>query len=127
MALRTILFLKSLKIHGSQQNMHVTNKVRGILLVSSHTNIDGSKGGRDTCLPLGPISFIFMQVSAKILPNNRPQTQRLVPPPPSGKSWIRHGSETVYDKSTSTAADFYSRTANLKYICVRIRHSTQNW
>ena len=40
---------------------------------------------------LGPLFVIFMQLAAKILPNNRvlPQTQVLAPPPPSGKSWIR--------------------------------------
>ena len=36
-------------------------------------------------VPLSPISFIFMQFLAKILPNNEilPQTQGLIPPPPS--------------------------------------------
>ena len=36
-----------------------------------------------TSADLGPIPFIFMQFSAKILANNRflPQTQRLAPPP----------------------------------------------
>ena len=40
---------------------------------------------------LGPISFIFMQFLAKILPNNSflPQTHGLASP--SGDSWIRRG------------------------------------
>ena len=47
-------------------------------------------GGSVPNAPFGPISFIFIQVLAKILANNRfsVQTQGLVPP--SGKSWIRH-------------------------------------
>ena len=120
MALRTILFfLKSLKIHGSQ---HVTSKVRGIFPRLSYTNIDGSKGGRDTCLPLGPISFLFMQFS-NILPNNRflLQTQQLAPP---RKSWIRHCSETACEKftSTSTVTEFLHRVAKSRGICARIWH-----
>ena len=45
-----------------------------------------SGGTRDRRPPLRPISFIFMQFSAKNLPNDRfsPQTQWLAP---SGKSW----------------------------------------
>ena len=40
---------------------------------------------------LGPISFIFMQFSAKILPNDRlAHYLRGLRPPPSGKFLIRH-------------------------------------
>ena len=50
----------------------------------------GSKGAPETCPPIGSISFIFLQFSANIFPNNRfsAQTQRLVPSS-SGISWIR--------------------------------------
>ena len=46
----------------------------------------GSKGGSYGCAPprLGPISFISLQFSGKIWPNNR------LALPLSGKSWIRH-------------------------------------
>ena len=48
----------------------------------------------------GPIFFIFVQFSAKILPNNRflPLTLDLVPtlPPPSGKSWIHPLARLVF-------------------------------
>ena len=47
-------------------------------------NSGGSKGALGTP-PWDPISFIFMQFSAHILPNNR-----LVPPSPLGKSWLCH-------------------------------------
>ena len=46
----------------------------------------GSPGKR---LPLGPVSFIFMQLSTKIFPNNRFSDQTSGLAPPSGKPWIR--------------------------------------
>ena len=56
----------------------------GVTVVSSCSK-------QTTSADLGPIPFIFMQFSAKILSNNRflSQTQRLAPPPPE-KFWIRH-------------------------------------
>ena len=53
------------------------------VLLKGHWRIQGGRQGR---APLGPISYIFVQFSAKILPSNR--CQGLVPP--SGKSWIRY-------------------------------------
>ena len=43
-----------------------------------------------TLPPPSPISFIFMQFLAKIIPSNRFSTQRQGLAPPSGKSWIRN-------------------------------------
>ena len=40
--------------------------------------------------PLGPISFISMQFSGKIWPNNRLAPSSWGLAPPSGKSYIRH-------------------------------------
>ena len=61
---------------------------------SAKNCIRGSKRGArdDPPLPLGPISFIFIQFSVKILSNNRFlfHIHGLVPLPPSWKSWIHH-------------------------------------
>ena len=53
-----------------------------------HWRIQGRGGGRDA-RAAGRISFILMQFSAEILPNNRflPQTQGLAPPPPPSGKW----------------------------------------
>ena len=86
-----------------------------------HTNIDGSKGGQGH-VSLS-IQFLLFSCSLQqnILPNNRflPQTQQLAPP---GKSWIRHCSETAYDKTTFTVTNF------LQQSCVfDIFTNTQIW
>ena len=49
---------------------------------SCRVHLADPKGARDVRPIFRPISFISMQCSAKILPNNRflPQTQRLAPP-----------------------------------------------
>ena len=65
MALRIILFLKSLKIHGSQQNMHVTNKIRGIFLVYVTQTLTDQNGDRDTS-PSQSNFFYFHAVFSKI-------------------------------------------------------------
>ena len=70
-----------------------------LLVPKSHTS-GGSKGGARDAPPLGPISFIFMQFSGKIWPNNRflPPPLELAPPPPhppSGKFWIRHCTRAI--------------------------------
>ena len=85
--------------------------------------INGSKGDtRDA--PFRPISFIFMQFSAKILPKNRilPQVQGLAAPSgvdaPSGKSWIRH-SAVLKDNTTINVANFHvTLTTDLRYTLV---------
>ena len=54
---------------------------------TKHWWIQGSSGTLTP--PLGPISFIFMQFSAKLFSNNRLAAQTYGSAPPSGKSWIR--------------------------------------
>ena len=50
------------------------------------------RGRQGRVPPLGPDSFIFMQFSVKIWPNDRlvPPPWKLANHPPSGKFWIRH-------------------------------------
>ena len=50
----------------------------------------GSRGARDAPPPLGLISFIFMQLSAKFWPINKLASLPWGWRPPSRKSWIRH-------------------------------------
>ena len=56
-----------------------------------YMNKESNGGSRKVDIPsLGPISFIFMQVLAKILPNNRFCAKLKSWYSPFGKSWIRH-------------------------------------